>query len=352
MINTPNRHAISTSSLQNEKCLYSPSEMTDFSIVVTNQTHPSGVCIALDLLVASQRLANRLGAPTPSWTVVSPYGGTVELGASVCIRTQKIGEDIDDRSVWIVPAFDLDVCAITPSTGELAAGLGLGTQLRSHIARGGTIAAAGSASLLLAGCGLLAGKHIAASAADASEIGRICSTTRIATGKLLCVDGRILTCSHALAQCEMMLHLLKQLCGPRFSEALRSSFIRDPQPGIANPQRLHIVGGSRNAIVETLVHRVEASLPYPPSVAELASGLEVSARTLSRYVNSVTGRSTQALVQDVRLRRARTLLEQSRMSVEQIAVEVGYSDSTALRRLMKKALGSRPSLFRNAGLPA
>ena len=53
-----------------------------------------------------------------------------------------------------------------------------------------------------------------------------------------------------------------------------------------------------------------------------------------------------ALIQSVKLRRARSLLEQSRYSVEDIAAAVGYSDPTALRRLMKRAMGSTPSEYR------
>jgi transcriptional regulator GlxA family with amidase domain len=48
----------------------------------------------------------------------------------------------------------------------------------------------------------------------------------------------------------------------------------------------------------------------------------------------------------VKLRAARKLLEQSRMSVEQIAAAVGYSDPTALRRLMRKSTGASPRQFR------
>jgi transcriptional regulator GlxA family with amidase domain len=49
----------------------------------------------------------------------------------------------------------------------------------------------------------------------------------------------------------------------------------------------------------------------------------------------------------VRLRRARALLESSRMTVDQVAGAVGYQDATALRRLMKKVAGANPSRYRN-----
>jgi AraC-like DNA-binding protein len=81
----------------------------------------------------------------------------------------------------------------------------------------------------------------------------------------------------------------------------------------------------------------------------LAEALAMSPRTLARQVRAATGKSPLALVQSVRLHKARALIESTRMPIEQVAAQVGYQDATALRRLMRKAAGATPSKFR-AGL--
>jgi transcriptional regulator GlxA family with amidase domain len=53
-----------------------------------------------------------------------------------------------------------------------------------------------------------------------------------------------------------------------------------------------------------------------------------------------------ALLQGVRLNRARRLIESTRMNIEQVAAAVGYDDATALRRLMRRLAGATPSRFR------
>ena len=103
-----------------------------------------------------------------------------------------------------------------------------------------------------------------------------------------------------------------------------------------------------NDLVTRLTTRIEASLPNPPSVITLAKECGMSERTLSRHVHRATGKSTTALVQSIKLRRARVLLETSRMTVEQVAEAVGYQDSTALRRTMKRIVGVNPSRYRPA----
>jgi transcriptional regulator GlxA family with amidase domain len=86
-------------------------------------------------------------------------------------------------------------------------------------------------------------------------------------------------------------------------------------------------------------------------VAQLADELAMSSRTLARHVRAATGRGPLALVQGVRLNRARHLIESSRLTIAQVAERVGYEDATALRRLMRKAAGAAPSRFR-ASWPA
>lgn len=78
----------------------------------------------------------------------------------------------------------------------------------------------------------------------------------------------------------------------------------------------------------------------------------MSERTLARHVKRATGKSTLALLQSVRQRRARALLESSRLTVEQVAAAVGYQDATALRRLMRRVAGANPSRFRPAAAGA
>jgi transcriptional regulator GlxA family with amidase domain len=66
-------------------------------------------------------------------------------------------------------------------------------------------------------------------------------------------------------------------------------------------------------------------------------------RTLARRVQRVTGRGPLALVHSVKARRAQALLRSTRLSVEDVAAEVGYHDASTLRRLLKK-LGAGPPL--------
>jgi len=100
-----------------------------------------------------------------------------------------------------------------------------------------------------------------------------------------------------------------------------------------------------NELATKLVACFEAGLPNPPSVAALATELRMSSRTLSRRIKESTGRSVSALLQSVRINRARMLLETSKMSVEQWLSRL-VMRITALRRLMRKVTQATPRQFR------
>ncbi|MDY0011798.1 MAG: helix-turn-helix domain-containing protein [Rhodocyclaceae bacterium] len=67
---------------------------------------------------------------------------------------------------------------------------------------------------------------------------------------------------------------------------------------------------------------------------------------LARRVRRATGKSALDLVQAVRLRRARHLLETTDLPLGEVAARVGYGDATALRKLTLRPLKVTPGRLR------
>jgi transcriptional regulator GlxA family with amidase domain len=164
---------------------------------------------------------------------------------------------------------------------------------------------------------------------------------------MICVDGPITTAGAAFAQADLMVHLLREHCGAGLATLVSRMALLDARKAQA-PYVVPEVMAAGSELIARITARVEASLPRAPSVSSLARDFCMSERTLSRHVRRATGQSTVTLIQGIRLRRARTLLESSRMTVERVAESVGYQGSTALRRLIKKVNGLNPSHFRTS----
>ena len=322
--------------------------MYDFSVVVLKGAYASSIALTRDLLAAATALAPRAGVSPPRWRVASLHGGNVPLGGGMGIDTVQLpGRAGKDPSLWILPGLGLNTPeAVTARLAESDVAILL-PRLAQHVNAGGRIAASCSAVFLLQAAELLAGRRVTTTWWLAPHLQQLASRCTVDADQMICADGPFVTAGAAFAQSDLMLHLLRERCGARLAALVARMALLDARQAQA-PFIVPEVMASGSALVARITAKVEAALPNPPSIAELAREFCMSERTLSRHVRRATGKSTVALLQGIRLQRARALLENSRMTVERVAEAVGYQGATALRRLIKKVNGFNPSHFRTS----
>lgn len=322
--------------------------MSDFTILVLPGAYASSVAVTLDMLAAAARLAPRAKSPRPTWRVLSPDGPDVVLSGGLRLDALRLpARSRHDESTWIVPGLGTEnPAAIEERLARDDAARAVGA-IRRHAARGGAVAASCSAVFLLRAAGLLSGRRATTSWWLAPELRRLEPACDVDADRMVCADGLVTTAGAALAQSDLMLHLLRARFGVALADAVARVLLIDGRQAQA-PFALPAMMANGSELIRRLTQRIEASLPRPPTVAALASECAMSSRTLARHVRAATGRGPLALVQGVRLNRARQLIESSRMTIAQVAESVGYEDATALRRLMRKAAGAPPSRFRAA----
>ncbi|MES2127861.1 MAG: helix-turn-helix domain-containing protein [Pseudomonadota bacterium] len=84
-----------------------------------------------------------------------------------------------------------------------------------------------------------------------------------------------------------------------------------------------------------------------PRLGELASMLNISARTLNRFLLA-EGTSLRALGSAIRLERAMAMLRQSDTSISQVAYRLGYASPTSFYIAFRKGAGIGPREYRDA----
>lgn len=84
-----------------------------------------------------------------------------------------------------------------------------------------------------------------------------------------------------------------------------------------------------------------------PSLEDLAHTLNLSARTLDRHLQK-EGIGFRALQQEILRERACAMLEAGRLSVTQIALELGYTDAANFSRAFKRDTGVSPRDWKKA----
>lgn len=86
------------------------------------------------------------------------------------------------------------------------------------------------------------------------------------------------------------------------------------------------------------------------SIAQYAKRLSVSSNHLNKAVKSATGNTASALFNKIKLLEARYLLMLSENTIGEIAIQLGFEDTSYFSRFFKKHLGASPSEYRRTVL--
>jgi len=328
--------------------------MFDFTVLLLPGAYASSVAVTLDMLTAAAALAPRLQVPVPRWRVLATgvtaglgdSGGLVRLGGGMMLAARPLPQRWrDDGAIWVVPGLGLESASQARERLQQDDAQAAMRALRTHARRGGTVAASCSAVFLLQAAGLLAQRRVTTSWWLAARLRELEPTCSVDADRMVCADGPVITAGAAFAQTDLMLHLLRMRCGAPLAKAVSRVLLLDGRAAQA-PFVVPELLADGDELVARVIDRVTAALPTPPAIGTLARELGMSERSLARRIRAKTGQSTLALVQSVRLNRARALLEGSRLSVEQVAEQIGYADATALWRLMRRVTGLTPRQLR------
>ena len=106
----------------------------------------------------------------------------------------------------------------------------------------------------------------------------------------------------------------------------------------------------RQGVVQSITNQTRKAIKLMDNLPEtsldiVAARLNLSPRTLNRRLQD-EGVGFKTLLDEQRCQRACLLLSNSHFNLDQIAEQLGYSDSSNFRRAFKKWTGSTPSHFR------
>ncbi|KJC41738.1 AraC family transcriptional regulator [Bradyrhizobium sp. LTSP849] len=216
--------------------------------------------------------------------------------------------------------------------------------LRTWHAQGATIAAACTGTFVLAETGLLDGKSATTSWWLASFFRSRYPQVALENDRTLVRTERLVTAGAVLAHFDLALWFIRQH-SPSLAAVTARYLMLDPR----SPQATYAIPDHvRHA--DEAVHAFEswarANLENGFSLEDAARFVGVSARTLSRKIHAVLGRSPLAYHQDLRVERASYLLSTTQLSVDEIAVQTGYVNAATLRTLLRRKTGRTASELR------
>jgi transcriptional regulator GlxA family with amidase domain len=143
------------------------------------------------------------------------------------------------------------------------------------------------------------------------------------------------------------IHVLTHFTGKTIAQQCARSMLIDLTQTTQPPLQPLIGDQSHN---DALIHKAQKWLQDHMTdtvrTSALAQKLAVSERTLIRRFNAVLGQSPLTYLQHLRIDTARALLEAGDLSIERIALYVGYSDISSFSRLFRTRMGFTPGAYR------
>ncbi len=304
---------------------------------------PEFTMMPVTSVIEPLRLANRLAEkPLYSWTLHSVDGQPVAASSG------------------IVTIANGDLESIPPDAAVIICG-GLNIQhhtdkrllswLRKISRKGVDIGAVCTGAHILAEAGLLDGYRCTIHWENLPGFTEAFPDIDV-TGGLFEIDEDRFTSAGGTTALDMMLSLITTQHGPDMAAQVAETILHSPIRHHSENQRLSLPAriGARHPKLVSIIEKMEENLEDPLSPSLLAKQAGLSTRQLERLFRRYLDRSPKRYYLELRLKKARSLLLQTDMSVINVALACGFSSPSHFSKCYRAYYGRTP--YRERGVPA
>jgi AraC family transcriptional activator FtrA len=222
---------------------------------------------------------------------------------------------------------------------------GLIEALRRAHRRGARVLSICSGAFLLARAGLLAGRSATTHWRWLDDLAADHPDVTVLRDVLYVDEGSVLTSAGSAAGLDCCLHLVRRDFGVVAANAVARSLLVPPMREGGQAQYVERPAPPAADRLAATLDWARARLDRPILLEQLADRAGLSRRTLARRFAAATGQSPGEWIVGERVARARELLEEGIVSVDEAAAAVGLGVD-ALRRHFRARLGVSPSRYR------
>ena len=288
------------------------------------------------------RLANRVTEKSLyKWTMHSVDGLAVSASNGIVTGVNGDLESVPSDAMIIVCA-GLNVQRHTDKR--------LLSWLRKVSRRGVDIGAVCTGAHILAEAGLLDGYKCTIHWENLPGFGEAFPDIE-ATGGLFEIDNDRFSSAGGTTPIDMILTMVASQHGPELASSVAESILHSPIRHHSENQRMSLPAriGARHPKLVSIIEKMEDNLEDPLSPSLLAKQAGLSTRQLERLFRRYLDRSPKRYYLELRLKKARSLLLQTDMSVINVALACGFSSPSHFSKCYRAFYGRTP--YRERGVP-
>ncbi|MBL8951332.1 MAG: helix-turn-helix domain-containing protein [Myxococcaceae bacterium] len=221
--------------------------------------------------------------------------------------------------------------------------------LKAAIARGARVASICTGAFILARTGALDGLEATTHWRAAEALKGLHPSIQVDAGVLYVDHGQLLTSAGAAAGLDLCLHLVRRDLGAAVAARTARDAVMPLERAGGQAQFIeHATPDAEGTSMEPLLRWLEHHLGERHSLETMAKRAALSTRSLSRHFRRQVGMTPAAWLARARVRRAQTLLESTRRSIERIAADTGFGSPTVLRQHFARLIGAAPTVYRRS----
>lgn len=202
-------------------------------------------------------------------------------------------------------------------------------------------------SFVLARAGLLNGYVTCVSWFHREDFTREFPRLRLVTNQMYIVDRDRMTCAGGTSVVHLAAHLIEKHCGRAFAnKSLRILLEDQPLPSNTPQPEAGIARKAQDFFVRRAMLLIEQKLSSPDPINEVVGSLGIGIRQLERRFFADVGMTMREFRSQLRLARAKWMIENTDVSLTHIGLECGFGGCSHFSRAFTARFKVRPSAVR------
>ncbi|WP_421869627.1 helix-turn-helix domain-containing protein [Motiliproteus sp.] len=268
--------------------------------------------------------------------VVSLSAGPFRTSADILLSTGQV-ESLRDYDTLVIPSWPV---ATEPVAERVA------SEVSQFDAEGKRILTFCSGAFLLGRLGLLDGRKATTHWLYAERFKQQFPQVDYVDNVLYVFDGRLGCSAGSAAGIDLGIEVIRQDYGYQRANQVARRLVMSPQRKGGQAQFVETPVIKSPSQFAGAIDWVLANLSQPISVDQMAEKACMSRRSFDRKFRAAYDCSANAWLIQIRLNRAKTLLESESCSIDQVAERSGFDNATSMRYHFDKQLGISPKEYR------
>jgi transcriptional regulator GlxA family with amidase domain len=219
--------------------------------------------------------------------------------------------------------------------------------LGQSFANGSHIIGVGTGNCLLAEAGLLNGHPATTHWHYANQFSRDYPKVLLKPDFFITQSERLYTVASLNALADVIVHIISQYYGKAAAQHVERNFSHEIRKPYEDQRYLEgAVDRHPDELIAQIQFWLKTNLSTELNLQDVAAQFSLSYRTFTRRFRAATNQSAIEYWQQLRVESAKELLASSNLSIQEVALEVGYNDQGHLTRVFRKILNQTPSEYR------